>query len=374
MTLNSSGAISLAGATAGQSIAVELGLGTTTQISLNDTAVRTLAGVPSGAITMPTNFYGKSNRAVISYTFTSSTANASLNVAGISGYRAGVSDITVTVNSGIYLYATTNTSTYGLNLSGGTTGDTVILVNNGYIAGKGGTGGFVASGAAGGPALNVGIGVNITINNTNASAYIGGGGGGGGSGTSSSRSPGGGGGGGGGGTGGGGTSGPFGGSVSGGSGGGAGATGSNGGLFTVCRGCCAGACYMTGGGGGGRVFAGSGGSLVRAGSVGLGGGSGGGGGATAGGQNCCGVWFGCGGAGGSANAAGSNAVGVGPPFTAPGSYAFAGGGGGGWGASGGSSPGSFGTSGGAGGKAVNLNGKTVTWTSGNTTRVYGAVS
>jgi hypothetical protein len=29
---------------------------------------------------------------------------------------------------------------------------------------------------------------------------------------------------------------------------------------------------------------------------------------------------------------------------------------------------------GAGGNAVTLNGKTVTWTSGDTTRVYGAVS
>jgi len=173
MTLNSSGAISLAGATAGQSIAVELGLGTTTQISLNDTAVRTLAGVPSGAITMPTNFYGKSNRAVISYTFTSSTANASLNVAGISGYRAGVSDITVTVNSGIYLYATTNTSTYGLNLSGGTTGDTVILVNNGYIAGKGGTGGDGNSSVGG----NGGSGSASSITGASVT-YAGGGGGG----------------------------------------------------------------------------------------------------------------------------------------------------------------------------------------------------
>jgi hypothetical protein len=38
------GAISLAGATSGQSIASELGLGTTTQISMNDAVVRTLAG------------------------------------------------------------------------------------------------------------------------------------------------------------------------------------------------------------------------------------------------------------------------------------------------------------------------------------------
>lgn len=61
MALNSSGPISLAGSTAGQSIAVELGLSATGQISLNDSAVRGLAGVPSGAITMPTNFWGKSN-------------------------------------------------------------------------------------------------------------------------------------------------------------------------------------------------------------------------------------------------------------------------------------------------------------------------
>lgn len=61
MPLNNSGPISLAGSTVGQSIAVELNLSATAQISLNDTAVRNLAGVPSGAIVMPTNFYGKSS-------------------------------------------------------------------------------------------------------------------------------------------------------------------------------------------------------------------------------------------------------------------------------------------------------------------------
>lgn len=61
MALNASGPISLAGATSGQSIALELGLSSTGAISLNQTAVRTLAGVPSGAITMPTNFWGKSS-------------------------------------------------------------------------------------------------------------------------------------------------------------------------------------------------------------------------------------------------------------------------------------------------------------------------
>ena len=61
MTMNSSGPISLGGTTAGQSIEVELGGGGTAMISLNDTNVRTLAGVASGAIIMPTNFWGKSS-------------------------------------------------------------------------------------------------------------------------------------------------------------------------------------------------------------------------------------------------------------------------------------------------------------------------
>ena len=60
MALNPSGAISLGGPSTGQSIAVELGLSPTAQISLNQTNVRTLAKVPSGAIIMPTNFWGKS--------------------------------------------------------------------------------------------------------------------------------------------------------------------------------------------------------------------------------------------------------------------------------------------------------------------------
>jgi hypothetical protein len=60
MALNASGAISLAGSTAGQSIAVELGLSATAQISMNCTVVRTLAGIASGPIAFD-SFYGKSN-------------------------------------------------------------------------------------------------------------------------------------------------------------------------------------------------------------------------------------------------------------------------------------------------------------------------
>jgi len=59
MTMNSSGPISLGGSTFGQSIALQLDLLPTSTISLNDSAVRTLAEVPNGQIIMPDDFYGK---------------------------------------------------------------------------------------------------------------------------------------------------------------------------------------------------------------------------------------------------------------------------------------------------------------------------
>jgi len=60
MPLAGSGAMSLGGSTTTRSINLELGRSATAQISLGETAVRTLAGVASGAITV-SNFYGKSN-------------------------------------------------------------------------------------------------------------------------------------------------------------------------------------------------------------------------------------------------------------------------------------------------------------------------
>jgi len=289
---------------------------------------------------------GGTGRATLSYTYSTNTTNASLNVTSISGYNAGKSDITITVNSGIYVYST-STGTPGLTLTGGTTGDTITLVNNGYIMGMGGqganSGGFTTqNGFAGGVAISLGF--NTTINNTNASAYIGGGGGGGGGGQTTggeSVSLGAmGGGGAGGGTGGTGTpnypggagggpgseglrgQGPSAGTRQGGYGGGAGGGGTS----------STGSSVAPAGGGGGRIFPGTGGAGIPN-----------------------------GGNGGSANSAGSAAGDTG-----------SGGGGGGWGASGGNGGGPY--VGGAGGKAVALNGRTVTWVSGNTTRVYGAVS
>ena len=334
MALNASGPISLAGTTTGQSIEIELlGDGTTT-ISLNDSTVRTLAGIASGTIEMPTNFYGKSNRAIISYTFSASTANASLNVSAISGYVAGKSDITVTVNSGVYLWAST-TGNYGFTLSGSTPGDTVTVVNNGYIIGCGGAGGAApaGSGGAGGPAFNLSTAISLTNN-----SYIAGGGGGGGGGQSNSYGASGGGGGAGGGSGGYAQNNGGPGGTGGGAGGAIGSTGANGGGNNQS------------GGGGGRILPGAGGGAGGA----NGGGAGGGGGSNASGVHP--------GAGGSANNPGGS--------PSNGSNSPAGGGGGGWSAAGHNAGGGGG--GGAGGKAINLNGYTITYLTVGT--IWGTVS
>lgn len=100
MTLNSSGPISLGGSTAGQSINLELSQSATAQVSMNDTNVRSLAGVTSGAIVMPTNFYGKSavtiflsNLSIIDFTGGGSNASAGyqLTSGGIENEIVGAS-------------------------------------------------------------------------------------------------------------------------------------------------------------------------------------------------------------------------------------------------------------------------------------------
>jgi hypothetical protein len=325
MALPSSGEVSF------NNINTEIGYSATAQVSLNDADVRALFTQSSGAVDMNTG-RGKSWRQALTYTFGTNTTNASLNVTSISGYIAGRSDIVINVNAGVYLWSN-STSTPGLTLAGGTAGDTVTLVNNGFIMGMGGDGGYTGSGFSGGTALQ--LGYPTTVNNTNAAAYIGGGGGGGG-GFGSSGS--GGGGGAGGGTGG------ISGSSAAGAGGGIGASGANAPGFPA-------------GGGGGGAGGGGGTSVTSRSSAFYGGGGGGR------------IFPGTGGAGGTGD---STSGAGGSANNAGGSNTIRCGGGGGWGASGGT--GNGGRTGGAGGRAVYLNGQTVTWVSGDTTRIYGAVS
>jgi hypothetical protein len=314
-----------------------------------------------------------SARATASQAFATNTTQTTLNVSTLSGYIAGSTDITITVNNGVYLYST-DTATPALTISGATAGDAITLVNNGFIIGKGGTGASgnqlnqTTAATAGGPAMSLGFNISITNN-----SYIAGGGGGGGGAT--------GGGGAGGGNGGNLLTGPETLAAAGGAGGGLGSAGSNGGIAPSVSGGDA-STNAGSGAGGGRILPGTGG----AGSVGLGDG-----------QNNAQTAAQGGGAGGGASATqgliaqGTLATGVG-------------GGGGGWGAAGGSggrqttgpelgtpTPGNGGgsnsaggngsivgngsftsISGGAGGKAIALNGYAVTYNVTGT--IYGAVS
>jgi len=187
MPLNASGPISLAGTTAGQSIQIENGGNGTTQISLNDAAVRSLAGVPSGAIIMPTNFYGKSNQ--FSFTIATNQTNANLRTLAVNAGWNQSSKVVATINSGVVV-SSNSTGTPGLTINGSFPGG-VDLINGGTITGMGGAGGAGGrwtpgdespgqtagqNGFSGGTALSVSVAVTLTNNGT-----IAGGGGGGGS-------------------------------------------------------------------------------------------------------------------------------------------------------------------------------------------------
>lgn len=101
-------------------------------------------------------------------------------------YVSGSTDAVLFINSGVYVWSD-DTSLPGLEISGWTTGDTVTIVNNGIIMGRGGNGGGISTrtyvqsdlyGKNGGTALKV----SYTIKSFTNNGYIAGGGGGGGGG------------------------------------------------------------------------------------------------------------------------------------------------------------------------------------------------
>ena len=326
MTLPPSGQISLS------QVNTELGYSSTASITMNDSAVRTLFGVSSGAISM-SNGWGKAN--AWAGTITSNQSNLNLRTWATGAGWNGSSKATITVNAGVWIWATT-TGTAGMTINGSWPGG-CFLVNNGNIIGKGGGQNNDTAGEAGGPAIS--LGVNCTITNN---SYIAGGGGrqqcggvgyivccgsGGGAGGGMGGCPG-----------------PS------GQGGSIGASGTPG---TISG-------YNWAGGGGGRILPGSGGSKGSGntpGSWGPGQGGGSGGGSPSIYWNFGG--FEPGGDGGSANNPGQTAPNLG--------------GGGGWGASsGGSTNSPAGYPAFPGGNAVKLNGYTVTWVATGTR--YGAIS
>ena len=187
MTMVSTGPISIGGnATTGglnQSINIELGRSATATSSLNESALRTLAGVPSGAISL-SNFYGKANQ--FAFTISSNQTNANLRTLAVNAGWNQSTKVVATIGSGVAI-SSNSTGTPALTVSGSFPGG-VELINSGTIVGMGGAGGLGASsyfspfngqpGSAGGLALSVST--SVSINNGSGTIAGGGGGGGGG--------------------------------------------------------------------------------------------------------------------------------------------------------------------------------------------------
>jgi hypothetical protein len=187
LTLNSTGKISLGGLVAGESVNLELGNGPGTSISMNNTVVRTLAGISSGPITLPTDFYGKSLAFVYNPTIASDTANYDMYADAVAAgwNQTAPLNMTVTVNSGVNIYSNSVGSYSFSTNTGFPTGTTLTLINYGNIVGRGGdggTGGGVRTAGYGGGSAGPGLYAGYTITVYNYGAISGGGGGGGGGG------------------------------------------------------------------------------------------------------------------------------------------------------------------------------------------------
>ncbi len=171
----------------------ELNLSPTALITMNDAAVRTLAGVGgSGTVISMQNLQNKSNRVAIPLTISGNAYNYDVYSNRGPTYSPGTSDITVTINPGV-LVGSTSTGSYAFLVpSSFSPGDTVTVINNGVIQGMGGSGGsgggtdgnttqtFPGSpGSSGGNAVFVNRPTTITNNGTLAGGGGGGGGGGG---------------------------------------------------------------------------------------------------------------------------------------------------------------------------------------------------
>lgn len=147
------------------------------------------AAIPTSGAIRVTQFHGSVNRPLVYVTLETNQTNYVFNPAKVPGYIAGLTDAVLVINSGVYVSAS-STGNRALHIATGwAAGDTVSVINNGFIVGMGGAGGTGAgttwgssgvagtAGSPGGPALLVSVPVSFTNNGT-----IGGGGGGGGGG------------------------------------------------------------------------------------------------------------------------------------------------------------------------------------------------
>ena len=147
----------------------------------------------SGAIGIG-DFYGATNRVAVPLTISANTQNYNVYTQASASplYTAGIADVTLTINPGVVV-GSSSTGTYALNVPNAfNAGDTVTIVNNGTVIGRGGNGGsggsgFTNPGGGGGNGGNA-VYVNRALILTNNGTLAGGGGGGGGGGAQNNSS------------------------------------------------------------------------------------------------------------------------------------------------------------------------------------------
>jgi len=142
------------------------------------------SGIPASGTISIRNFYGTSARKTIDLYISDPTINYSVYGAAVSaGYVAGISDVTVHVNPGVYV-GSGSPYLYGMEVNSFSPGDKVTVINSGYIVGRGGDGGGDVFGSnPGNPGTPGGNAVYLSSPTTiyNYGTIGGGGGGGGGS-------------------------------------------------------------------------------------------------------------------------------------------------------------------------------------------------
>lgn len=153
------------------------------------------AGVPTAGQIAIGNFYGSNSRNVYTITITSNQNNYNAYTSRGPNYVAGASDITYVINPGVAIQSTTpSTASFSIP-SAFSPLDTITLVNNGTIIGRGGNGGgggqstpTVASTGSQGGNGGVALLVQRPVTVANNGNIFGGGGGGGGGGAARSNS------------------------------------------------------------------------------------------------------------------------------------------------------------------------------------------
>jgi hypothetical protein len=134
----------------------------------------------SGALGLQ-SFKGTQNRSTLALTIPASTQNYDVftNANPSPNYTAGLTDLTLTIPAPV-IVGSSSTGTYALSVPNGfTSGDTVTIVNNGVVQGRGGNGGNqpTGGGGTGGNAVYINFATTFTNNGTLAGGGGGGGGG-----------------------------------------------------------------------------------------------------------------------------------------------------------------------------------------------------